>query len=371
VWRQDALFPEADAGRISYSRRQPALVGEDLLLLDPTHEGLLLLAASTGRALWRIPENVIKEPAAVADGAAPALVAGGRLFLPVKKSLAAVDLESGRVLWTVRPEFSKVVTQLQMTQAGLLVRGSFSTDDNGRRSWDSYLVLIDPDSGAITWNTDRQRPRLDVRSPFLLEGTAVVVALPEAIATLDLVTGRVLHSTPRPKFEGGEDPDRIERLEDGDLLLWSSQNLQRLPSEGPLAFRRYYHAPGASLLAKIGTTALAVGIGAAVSSAMHLTHPYVPGNPLLFARYKATATAAQFMYILTSDASPGGREGVSLVRLHRETGAEHGRVWFRDRSPVFHVDPVLGAVVTADGGKIWAARFAEDQPVQSNTRSPQ
>ena len=97
-----------------------------------------------GRQLWKQPL-----PAAAYT---PPLVAGGRVFvLAADRSLAAFDAANGRKLWTTqRPGEPLVLRQpgVLMAVGNTLVAGL-----SGR------MVGIDPDTGAVRWETPLASPR--------------------------------------------------------------------------------------------------------------------------------------------------------------------------------------------------------------------
>jgi hypothetical protein len=260
-----------------------------------------------------------------------------------------------------KDEFPKVVTQLELTTAGLLVRGAFSTNsDTGRLSWHPYVALLDPATGATRWNTDDWKPRLEARSDFVVHGSTVIVATPEGFATLNLTTGAVLKTTRRPPFQGGDEASRLERADDGGLLLRSSQNIQRIGPDGTLLYSRYFKAPTDGFWSNVGSIVLVIGLAAATAATInsdHLYFPYFPSSLYRPARYKGTIASERFVYILTSDPSSAGREGISVVRIDVATGTEAGRVWFMNRPPTYRIDVLTGIVTWVDGHTVRAQSF--------------
>jgi outer membrane protein assembly factor BamB len=351
AWRQEDLYstgPLADEARdIEYSDRQPALVDDRMIVLDPTHDGLVALDVDTGRLLWRIPELVLKEPGAIAEGSARMRVDGDRLFIPVKKTIVAVGVADGAVLWTHKKDFPAAVTQMVVTPHGLLVRGG---------AGNPYLALLDPATGDERWSTITMK-KLECRSAFVIRGDTLLVGLREGVAVMDVRSGTVLKAVTLSRFQGGEDPRDLEVLDDGRVLLSSNQNLRLVDLNGRVYFDRYFKAPGPSLFAKIAGTVFEAAL---ITSAVVYRTPYTP-TPLLtaslVARYEASVRAQQYVYMFTSAAGEDGREGVSLVRINKETGNEVGRVWFSDRSPNFRFDPVSGVAIVAEDNLLHASRF--------------
>lgn len=352
-WRQDGLYAHGfktdDVRDVTYSNRQPPLVAERLLVLDPTHDGLIALDAATGDLLWRTTKKMLEEPGARAEGSAGLLVADGRVFVPHGKMLSALSATDGRLLWRSAQNLPSRVAQMELTPEGLLVRGSHEIR-NREVKWHPYLMLLDPVSGAIRWSTTALPKKYDGRSPFLVENDRVVVALEEGLTSFDLATGAPGPLTSMREFRGSEVPLRLERLAGGRFLLASSQNARVLDLAGHVIYERYYSAPGPGTAEKVGWMTLFAAV-----AATGITPPIAE----FFARYKETASAGPHLFMLTDDPDPSGREGVSLVRIEKATGQETGRVWFTTRSPKYDLDPDAGLVVAADGSLLTVSRFDE------------
>jgi sugar lactone lactonase YvrE len=211
----------------------------------------------------------------------------------------------------------------------------------------------------MKWTTEKTE--FQARSSFLLEDNAIVIALEKGVATYDLASGKVLTSVSMPELEGGEDPCCLQRFEDGRLLVWSSQSLRMFDRSGKPLYSIYLKAPGASLLAKVASTALIL----AVSSASYAAASpgglyYAPTRfPMLTARYEATVDAERFTHIFTEDPDPNAKPTrFSLVRIDKETGKKTGRLWFTDRSPSFRLDRATGVAVVFENDALFAVRFS-------------
>ena len=356
-WKQADVFP--GAGRTSKARKVKytrwLLDTDDSIVLDPTEEGLVKLDLRSGKVIWRASETELGGE----DNFEALYAADGRIYGAYGKKLLAVDAGSGQLLWRQEDNFRSPVAQMASTPRGLLVRGAYNVDGKGRTSWRPYLILLDPMTGAIKWTTEKTE--FHGRSSFLIEQDRIVVAVEEGLATHDLVSGAVLTTTRMSKFGGGENACCIQRLEDGRLLVWSSQNIRMLDKAGTLIYSVFLKAPGASFLSKLASTALLAAAGAASYAA---TAPggiyFVPTrNPLLTARYSATVDAERFMFIFTeADAANVSAPKFSLVRIDKETGKETGRLLFTDRSPRFELDPATGIAVVLKDNALLARRFA-------------
>jgi len=360
LWKQPGLYAipalAAKAQKIKYGR--PFSDTENTVVLDPTDDGLIRLDLRSGELLWRIAKTELDGE----DDFSALFADDARIYASYGKKLLAIDAEKGKVLWIRKEKFPTPVFQIASTPQGLLLRGAYNIDGNGRASWHPYLALLDALTGAMKWTTEKTE--FQARSPFLLEGNAIVIALDKGIATYDLASGKELTSVAMPEFAGGENPCCLQRLEGGRLLMWSSQNLRMFDPSGKPLYSIYLKAPGASLLAKVASTALVFAVSAASYAA---TSPgglyYAPARyPLLTARYKATVDADRFTHIFTEDPDPDAKPTrFSLVRIDKETGKETGRLWFADRSPSFRLDPATGVAVVFKDDSLFAVRFGAAQ----------
>ena len=356
LWKQPGLYSTAalasKAQKIKYGR----LISdtEDTVVLDPTDDGLTRLDLRSGQLLWRIAKTDLDGE----EDFSALSAADGRIYALYDKKILAIDAEKGKVLWIRKEKFPTPVFQVASTPHGLLLRGAYNLDGNGKASWHPYLALLDPATGAMKWTTEKTE--FQARSSFLLEDNAIVIALEKGVATYDLASGKVLNSISMPEFMGGEDPCCLQRFEGGRLLVWSSQNIRMFEQSGKPLYSVYLKAPGASLLAKVASTALIL----AVSSASYATASpgglyYAPTRfPVLTARYKATVDADRFMHIFTEDPGSDAKPTrFSLVRIDKETGKQTGRLWFTDRSPSFRLDPATGVAVVFKDDALFAVRF--------------
>jgi hypothetical protein len=130
--------------------------------------------------------------------------------------------------------------------------------------------------------------------------------------------------------------------------------------------RRYYPAPGTSLLGKLGKGLLFVASAMSQAAAYdqqsrpgwHVT-PVMDYNPFIRVRMLGMVQAYEdYAFFYTRAADRAGREGFSLVRLRKADGEEAGRIWFNDRSPDYVLDAVAGVVYAIRGTQeVVALRF--------------
>lgn len=357
LWQNTSLYAHGALAQkaakiryLTYLQDTPSSV-----LIDPSDDGLLRLDLESGRLIWRTPDDVLKSgrhPLALFFG--PDVV-----YAAHDRRLFAVAPADGRLLWR-KEKLPVAPAQVEATEAGLLIRGSHTFDNKGRTKWRPFLALLDPSTGATTWTTEKTK--FEGRSPFLVEGNAVVVATKASVITFDLATGKPAHVRPMPELEGGEAACCIERRADGRLMITASQNVRMIGATGTVDYSTYFKAPGASFLSKFATVALAV---VASSASMGLAGPggmystYSPNASVFTRRFKATTNADQYLYVFTEESGSRADRFV-LVRLDKESGKDTGRLRFSDRSPNFRVDPATGDVIVVDGSTIAGLKFPQE-----------
>jgi hypothetical protein len=275
------------------------------------------------------------------------VVAAGRLFVPVGKTLVALSVVDGSRIWT-KKNFPSRVAQMAETSAGLLVRGDFEVRHD-RARWRPYLTLLDPASGATRWSTEDWPESFDGRSPFTIHGDQVVVASKRGLLALGLATGRPSVAVPLQEFGGGEFPNRIEEVAAGRFLLTSNQNARLVDLTGRVFYDRYFKAPGESLASKIAYLTMIAGTAATGFMG-------APDEPL-FQTFSAAQLHGSRVYLLTGVLDASGRHGTSLVRIEKDSGEESGRIWFAERFPRFVLDPSTESVVAVDHQTVAAFRF--------------
>jgi hypothetical protein len=209
----------------------------------------------------------------------------------------------------------------------------------GRELWDVPFKSVAPVTGIS------------------IHGDKAYAAGEKKLAEITLATGHT-RTLATFEFKGDEFPVIVESMDAG-VLLSSSQNLLLVDSTGAQRYQRYLKAPGASLLAKLASTALMVGfnvVSMGVSGGGPT--PILTSNPILSMRFHASANARRYAYIFTSAPDATGHEGFSLVRIDKSTGQEAGRLWIDDRSPKFRLDAITGTVyLLRDDREVLALRY--------------
>ena len=355
LWKQAELYTApAFASKVHKIKYGRSLLDTDTtVVLDPTEDGLIRLDLATGKLLWRLGKTELDGE----DNFDGFTAAEGRIFAVYGRKLLAVDGNEGKVVWAMKEKLRTPVVQLASTPHGLVIRGAYNVDDNGRHSWRPYLMLLDPATGTSKWTTENTD--FKGRSAFVREEDRLTIALKKGLATYELPSGKVLESFTLPEFQGGEDPCCLERRKDGGWLISSSQNLRAVDAGGKPIYSLYLKAPGASFMAKLASTALQLAAGVASYAAAGPGGTYfVPGNRTLTARFKATVDAEHLTYVFTEDDNPDAKPTkFRLARIDKETGKEVARLHFTDRAPSYRLDPATGLVVVFDDGALFGMRF--------------
>ena len=198
----------------------------------------------------------------------------------------------------------------------------------------------------------------------------------KTVQTVDLSSESVKPlSAIQLKFDGKEEPRKLEVMEDG-IFLHSDQNVAKFNWDGTLAFQAYYPAPRepgwkrALLYAEavrgayVGAQAYYVSgamasiendvrqedaaagemvnqIGDAYGDLGNQASAYAASAfKQANARKKATMSARTFMLIMSKQ-----DDGIQLLKVSKESGKIEGRIDLgKDREPIYAVDDVTGQV---------------------------
>jgi outer membrane protein assembly factor BamB len=353
----------------SLSGHQPPLADTDsTLILYINKDGPFKIHVATGALLWRVDGLKGEDPPTLAAMYPPMPLGDSMLLVPYEKKLMAVDPRSGRVVWSRAKNFDSPLSQLQATSRGIMVRGTRPLDDKpqGIGRPDAFLDFVDLRTGTSLWQKPFGGMKNESLAPFLIVGDTVYLGDRDRLFAVALQDGGV-RELARYEFEGGEEPVALERRND-DLILLSAHNLLLINTRGVQQLRRYYPAPGTSLLGKLGKGLLFVAsamsqAGAAEHQAQgrggfYVTFDY---NPFIKTRMQGLAQAYEdYTFIYTRAPDRAGREGFSLVRLRKANGEEAGRVWLDDRSPEYELDAAAGTVYAKRGPQeIVALKFVQ------------
>jgi hypothetical protein len=375
-WRQDTLLrrnpPLASRSGIrSFSGHQPPIFDSDTsFILNLSKDGPLRIHARTGELLWRLDSD--ENPPLLTQRYARMVYDAGVLFVPYDRTVLAVNTDDGTIVWDREEDFRSRLTQMQLTAAGLVVRGRRppDLDDEALQGTEFFIDLLDPGTGYSLWHEPFTSVIHDI--PFLAEPDAIFVTRERDVVALDYFDGSAVEIGAF-ELEGGGVPTRVE-LSGPNLHIASRQDFVSLTRAGLLRYHRYYEAPGASVLEEIATfVALVVIENAFCDQEVEDPDCYGSEDEVSFGdawdemaewrdtfllRQAATVEAANYAYVYTKAPDATGRRGFSLVKLDKRSGEEAGRVWIDERRPEYVIDPVAGIVFVKEDDKvIYAARF--------------
>lgn len=217
--------------------------------------------------------------------------------------------------------------------------------DNGEQVWDKPLKYKKSDAISSTYDTKNKR--------YLISADEKLFSIDENSGT-----SSVIHES---KFDGKESPSGVEMRENG-ILRTSSQNMMLLDWDTKAAWHKYYKAPGKSTFGAIlaGVAAVAATAAAASSYATANSHRnslgsytttgqnyHDMGDDLAMAagasiaemlkRFKATSATKNARFVLTKF-----EDGVGLVKLNKDTGANEKEIVLKDKKPEYEVDEFGG-----------------------------
>ncbi|MEO8635658.1 MAG: PQQ-binding-like beta-propeller repeat protein [Gemmatimonadales bacterium] len=335
-WRRDLPGPKraAEFGmpsdgfevkRGTIALNQPPLVDSDTTaVLFIAESGPERIDLRTGQPLWHAALEA-REPPAPIRGYAQMLLADGWIYIPHGRQLQAISVADGHPRWAVPVKLPARAGQLALTPHGLLVRGEHNRDRSERASDSPDLRLIDPETGADRWISQR----LHQPSPFLLTGETVWLATDSRLLQFDLTDGKVRDVA--PLTFGGEDwPTTLERR---GLMLFigSRQSLRLVTWEGISQYEATYPAPSSSFLSKLAGLAL-LGFRSVNNPELGFWH-----------RYHATGLLDDVV-LLVSNSEQDGRSGPGLLVVDKATGKPVQQILVNQKSVVYQPEPVTGMV---------------------------
>lgn len=290
------------------------------------------------------------------------LLQDGTLYVKHGPNLNAINVETGETIWSVKTEAGPA---LQIVKEGLLA-GCFVD------TCYSTLELRDPGSGRSHWDgpvrlTDKEKAADRLWTGAVLvddERSRVVFTEDKLIKSVDLATGDVMDFASH-EFKFKEAPNRFIR-HGAQLVLLSEQNIAAYGADRQQSYFRAYTPPKMGVWTYLGRQALVSAINAGLSTAASRAAStqarqnaylnalatgrstgtgygvafYQGLSPVVLERYRFSQHTADFTYIYTSDSTPDGVEGFSLVRIQYVDGAEVSRAWVNQRKPDLTLDPI-------------------------------
>lgn len=192
-----------------------------------------VVALESGKVLWRFRLSAMSYTAP--------LVAGGRVFvLTADRAVTALDGTTGQKLWTQQRTGEPLVLQ----QAGLLM----PLGDTLLVGWGGRLVALNPNSGAVRWETLVSSSRgtneverlVDVVAGASRLGQVVCVrAFQSSVTCVNANRGGALWTRPAQGHEGldGDEALLFGVESDSKVLAWQRQSGQPVWTIDALRFR--------------------------------------------------------------------------------------------------------------------------------------
>ena len=192
-----------------------------------------VVAIEAGQVVWRYRLAALSYTAP--------LVAGGRVFvLTADRAVTALDGASGQKLWTQQRTGDPLVLQ----QAGLLI----SFGDNLLAGWGGRLASLNPNTGAVSWETlvgssrgtNEVERLVDLVAGASRQGNAVCVrAFQSAVSCVDAIRGTTLWTRPAQGYQGLDGDDKLVfgAESDSKVMAWQRQSGQPAWTQEALRFR--------------------------------------------------------------------------------------------------------------------------------------
>ncbi|TYA74983.1 outer membrane protein assembly factor BamB family protein [Seonamhaeicola marinus] len=239
---------------------------------------------------------------------------------------------------------------------------------------DTDANIVNLDTGESIWNKPIKYKKAKSVTSTYDEGHArYLISTGEELIAINENNGDI-STLASYKFNEKENPTAFQVRENG-LLLSSSQNLMMLDFEGKEVFHEYFKSPGQSTFAKIALGALAVASTAMAADASFragANRNYIGqynqyGAQMkrtadmfsaigtasfneMAKRFKATSATENDQFILTKL-----DDGVSLVKVNKDSGEVGKTILLKDKKPVYEVDDFGGYLYyLANGTTVFA-----------------
>lgn len=335
-WRQSQIIKhnpkEMDEPEV-FDGTGPYL-GEDgaTATLYVSKDGPFMIDLSTGKLLWKAEALKGKD----LESRQPWLRHNEVLYVPYEQNLAAIDANSGKVIWE-HGAFESRLFSLRVSDYGLVVAGR------------EFIDLVALETGQSKW--PRPIAGLTNRTKFIVDHDAVFVATENSFISIDLEKG-TKNDLGIFEFKGrGERPQYTMIRRGDDFILRSSQNLLRLDSSGHTKYHTYYPAGKHGLARRLFLTAF--------------WNMFAMWQE---AKLNSAAYEDDFFYILTSETpDDSASKGFNIVQVDIDTGKEVQRLWLEKLSKRASIFPKKGIVFVFDGREISAIQFDSTKTPGSKT----
>jgi len=323
--------------------QEPVFDTDETMIVYMTKEGVQKFNAITGQLIWTSNANKkLKDPPALRAGYTQMVLSENRdvLYIPYDKKIYAISTKDGSPIWGKTENLEGVPNLIMPTPDGLLVRTGPNAKGKGKASY----VVLDPVSGEPRWKAFK---KFKDASGFTLKDGKVVLYNDKKLMAINLADGSTETIVDEIKFDGGESPGSV-RTRPGGYFLSSSQNLALYDFDGNQKFHVYHKSMGRSMFAKIASTAAIASMNTmsaanaysrAQSTGSDQKYSLITSNPILSERFKATANAENYVYILT-EVEREGEKGPGLVKVNKNTGETESSIILGDKKPEYELDEI-------------------------------
>lgn len=374
----DGSYPWSEVQQYNFQLGTVVPLANGLLVGAGNNRSVVLIDYATGKGLWGkkgkgINANGGSLNGAVAVGDKILLTAGG------SKAVAMMHDALGEELWSKAVKLKGEIRSVKLMDNAIAIASAEELDVVDRSTGASLIGGAVKGGGALT--------AMDDKALYYLNGKdGLVYTMPRSGGAAQAMTSEPL------KFEGKEEPGRLELLPEG-VLLTSDQNLALFNMQGGKVYQEYFPAPRESGLRKallyasavraayytaafgyasaaFGAAAqsievqdansavgkeLAGGIsdmyGQAASAGMDATKNFVQQAS---ARFKATKESVGMQYILTQT----GKQEHALNAVNKADGKLVGTISLgEEKQPVYTVDAIADVVYLVKDGTIEAHRL--------------
>lgn len=239
---------------------------------------------------------------------------------------------------------------------------------------DTDADIINLDNGESIWKKPIKYKRAKaVTSVYDQSHSRYLISTGTEMVAIDENSGDI-STLSSYKFDEKENPTSLE-IRDNGLLLSSDQNMMMLNFDGSEKFHEYYRSPGKSAFAVVALSALTLASAAAMTGAsaqaganrnyMGQYNQYGAQKKReadayaaiasasfneMARRFNATAATENDQFILTKL-----DDGVSLVKVSKDTGKIGKQILLKDKKPTYEVDDFGGVLYyLANGTSIFA-----------------
>jgi outer membrane protein assembly factor BamB len=352
IWASETLFkkspelyplrPAKKSSRLAISGNQMPVFHKDGFIEFLTKNGPRKINSTSGEVIWTSPLKFKGIPG-LRYGYAPFILSqdGQVIYVPYDNTVAAINTNDGSLLWAKPPKLLSPVVQMTVTPQGLVVRGG------GGEKGKPYINILNLQTGESVWKKPFRD--MDGASSFAVKDDKIILYADGSIFQINLADAEAVERAKKIKFDGNESPGSLE-LRDNGFLLASQQNLALYDGGGAQIYHNYHKAPGASLFAKIATTAAMAGVNAMSAASAYsraaetgMSQKYeIYGNPTMSKRFKASAQADNYVTILCNieGGSSGSKANAGLVKIDKTTGKDLRRVALGTKEPTYELDGI-------------------------------